>query len=156
MISHKKEIDKILIIIVLIILSTINDSSAQTINSMLIMNASINTNAKSITINEDYNKDGIEEQFSAEIIQEISKNAYWVKKAVIKNPNNIILMLGKRIEYYGKEVIKQIDANYGYIIEFVINDQNWKSLSIWLADEKGKKISDCISLDFQQNFSLLF
>ena len=38
---------------------------------------------------------------------------------MMKNSINSIIKLGNKLEYYGKEVINQIDANYGYVIEFV-------------------------------------
>jgi len=156
MIRHKIEINTILILIVLIILSTMIDSFAQTTKSINITNFSMSKNVKSVTFSEDYNRDGLEEQFSAEVIKEISDNIYWVKKAMLKNIKSRILKLDIKLEYYEKEVINQIDANYGYVIEFEGNAQKKKSLNIWLANAKGEKISDCITLDFEQNFSLLY
>ena len=110
-----------------------------------------------LSIVDEFSKDGELETFNAEVIKKIGKNTYWIIKAeLLDSKNEKILELGKFLRTKGNIALNQIPAVNGYIIKLVGSPDDWRNLYIWLANEKGEKDSDAISLEFNQNFTLIY
>ena len=113
--------------------------------------------ARLLSIIDEFSNNGELETFNAEVIKKITKNTYWIKKAeLLDSKNEIILELGTYLYSNGTKVLNQLPAVNGYIIELIESADNWKNLFIWLANENGEKDSDCISLEFNKNFTLVY
>lgn len=112
---------------------------------------------KTLSIVDEFSKEGVLETFNAEVFRKISKDTYWVKNAeLLDSKNDVILELGTYLYSNGTKVLNQVPAVNGYVIEFVGSPANWKNLFIWLSNENGERDSDLISLEFNKYFTIVY
>jgi hypothetical protein len=112
-------------------------------------NSARGTNNTTFTMNYDFNNDGNAEVFKGTMLKIISPDVYWVKNSQILTPDNKVLVdLNRKLLVNNISIIDQVQAYYGYIVEFVKNKGN-NEIIIAIANSKGEKDSDdlVINLD---------
>lgn len=77
-------------------------------------------------------------ELTGQFIDQQGENTFWVKNAELKANGKVILGLGMTLHSDNMQVIDQIPAIYGYVVE--VTGEN--ILSIWVTDEDGIRNSD--------------
>lgn len=73
-----------------------------------------------------------------QFIDQQGEKTFWVKNAELKADGKVILGLGMTLRSDNMQVVEQVPAIYGYVIE--LTGENL--FSIWVTDENGIRNSD--------------
>lgn len=133
------EIMKILIIILL----SVSISFAQMANGESSKNLPLVSIVKPegplTYLNKDLNKDGKFEILRGEKIIKIGDNEYWVKNTEMTSSGGDIYTFYNKLKKNDAPVVRQVTADYGYILIFEPGNEN---VEVYLAGETGSKESD--------------
>lgn len=75
----------------------------------------------------------------------VGENTYWVKNAIFNISENKVIDFGLYLKLNHSDVIDQVPAINGYILEV-----NEKTLNIWIASETGTPASDEIEIIYNE------
>ncbi len=118
-----------------------NSSSSSSIKHVVKI---INTHASVRYVNTDFNKDGRKEILKGESIIKLAEGEYWVKNTTLTSEEGDVFTFNNKLRKNGEPVIRQVTAEYGYIIIF-IPDSDY--IEVYLASESGSKDSDVIFIE---------
>jgi hypothetical protein len=110
--------------------------------SMRILNV-INTRSAVTYINQDLNADGETEVLKGEKIIKTSDNEYWIKNTSLTTESGNVFIFDEKLKKNSVPLIKQVKADYGYILEFISGENEF---IVYIADNNGSKDSDGISI----------
>lgn len=86
-------------------------------------------------------------ELTGQFIDQQGENTFWVKNAELKADGNVILRMGMTLHSDNLQVVEQIPAIYGYMVE--VTGENM--LSLWVTDEDGIRNSDEIIVNIKEN-----
>lgn len=75
----------------------------------------------------------------------VGENTYWVKNAMFNISENKVIDFGLYLKLNHADVIDQVPAINGYVVEV-----NEKTLNIWIASETGTPSSDEIEIMYNE------
>jgi len=84
---------------------------------------------------------------AGQFIDQQGEKTFWVKNAELKADGNVILRMGMTLHSDNMQVVEQIPAIYGYLVE--VTGENM--LSIWVTDEDGVRNSDEIIVNIKED-----
>jgi len=84
---------------------------------------------------------------AGQFIDQQGEKTFWVKNAELRADGNVILRMGMTLHSDNIQVVEQIPAIYGYIVE--VTGENM--LSIWVTDEDGVRNSDEIIVNIKED-----
>jgi hypothetical protein len=90
---------------------------------------------------DDLNNDGRSELLKGESIIKMNESEYWVKNVEFTSSNGNVYTLYGKLKKNDMPVLKQVEAEYGYILIF--NDDS-NDVEVYIAGENGNKNSDVI------------
>lgn len=82
-----------------------------------------------------------------QFIDQQGEKTFWVKNAELKTGDKVMLYFGMTLHSDNIQVVEQIPAIYGYIVE--VTGENL--LSVWVTDENGIRNSDEIIVNIKKD-----
>jgi hypothetical protein len=82
-----------------------------------------------------------------QFIDQQGEKTFWVKNAELKTGDKVMLYFGMTLRNDNIQVVEQIPAIYGYIVEVTGNNL----LSVWVTDENGIRNSDEIIVNIKED-----
>jgi len=109
----------------------------------------INKSASVSYLHKDFNSDGRKETLKGESIIYLGENEYWVKNTTLTSEDGNVFTFNNKLKKNNTLVIRQVTAEYGYILVFYPNENG---AEVFIAGENGNKESDPITIDINTRF----
>ncbi len=137
---------KYLICLLIVVNITLSQSSKDDLSGLISVVSIIEAGSQSTYINKDLNSDGKIEILAGEKIVKLAEDEYWVRNTTMTTENGDIYTFNNKLKKNDSPVIRQVNSEYGYILQFQPGDA---VAYVYISDESGNKNSDAISIKLQ-------